>query len=377
MEYIQNQNLFGYPNDNRRNRCRRLSDEMFRLLVDAMNEGVIIINNEGVIIYANDQFCNMQGCSDAGLVGKAIVNLVGISSWTELKAKIISCFAENNPESVQNNSIEVTWRSIHGKFIFTELSPQIISDDGNSLFFAVVTDITKSKKVKDSLIRSKLKSHHLSKQLLTAQEQERKRIAGELHDGLGQCLSAIKFKIEELVATADVDCSGLEELNVLVPLLQNATTEVRRIAMDLRPSILDDLGLKATISWLSREFRAIYPDIELETSIEIEENDLSDSLKTVLYRVIQESLNNITKHAKATHVLIRLGKEQQRLELSIVDNGIGLSSIDSSQGASDNIGLGLSSMKERVEISSGIFSINSVSGEGAEILAYWPWNPPL
>lgn len=373
----QNHKTLGNKKNNRRSKSRRISDELFRYLVDGMNEGVIIINNDGVIIYVNENFCHMLGCTYEDLTGKEVTDFIESSSRAKLQAKLTSCMA-STPKSVNSASIKVTWNSMNGQTIFSQVSPQMIAVDNlqAELFFAVVTDITDSVKARESLIQSKRELHFLSKKLLTTQEMERKRIAGELHDGIGQCLSAIKFKIEELLGNNDEGRHNNDSLKVLIPLLQNATAEVRRIAMDLRPSILDDLGLKSTISWLTREFSAIYPGIEFESNFEIEEADLSDNLKTVLYRVIQESLSNICKHAMATKVLIKIEKKQQHLELSIKDNGVGLFLDDNSNSAHASIGLGLSSMKGRVEFTNGDFAIKSSAGQGTEILARWLWCPP-
>jgi PAS domain S-box-containing protein len=364
--------------NNRRRQSRRISDEMFRLLVESMNEGVIIINNDGVIIFVNNQFCNMLGCSNDDLIGKPVISIIESSNRDELKQNILDCLSTLDVTRVDGGTIGVKWLSDEGNIIFSRISPQIITDKEyqENLFFALVTDITDSQKVQEALIQSKKELHILSGKLLTAQETDRKRIANDLHDSIGQCLSAVKFKIEELIETAQAESNAINSLNVLIPLLQNATVEVRRIAMDLRPSILDDLGLKATINWFSREFRAIYPSIELVVHLEVEEDDLSDRLKTVLFRIIQESLNNIAKHAKATLVHVSLKNTQKHLHLLIEDNGVGLLKNDHRNSFSENIGLGLSSMKERVEQTDGIFKIHSTMGQGMTIQASWPWNPP-
>jgi PAS domain S-box-containing protein len=365
---------------NRRSKSRRISDELFRLLVDAMNEGVIILNNHGDIIYVNTKFCNLLGSSYDELTGKPVIEFIDNSSMSILKKKFLNCIRLSSTASPPKaTSIGVTWNNSNGETIFSRVSPQLLADSSihGKVFFAVVTDITESKKARESLIQSQKELHSLSNKLLTAQERERKRIAGELHDGIGQCLSAIKFKIEEIVETADKNAKSFESLNVLVPLLQNATAEVRRIAMDLRPSILDDLGLKATVNWLSREYRAIYSSIELDASIEVAEAEISEILKTVLYRVIQESLNNIAKHAQATRLTITLMKIEDKINLSITDNGIGFSLDANRTDIPASIGLGLSSMKERVELTRGTFNIQSVLGEGTVINASWAWETQI
>ncbi|HVP79463.1 MAG TPA: chemotaxis protein CheB [Thermodesulfobacteriota bacterium] len=214
---------------------------------------------------------------------------------------------------------------------------------------------------------------HLSTKLLSAQEDERRRIAGELHDTIGSCLTAIKFKVQaaqqEIGNTVNV--TG-DPLNAIMPIVQESIDECRRIQMDLRPSMLDDLGLLPTLSWFFRRFRAIYSGIRVEQEIGIEEVEIPDPLKTVIYRVIQEAMNNIAKHSKADFVNLSLRKLDERLELVLQDNGRGFDLEKADSRMSTSRGLGLSSMKERVELSLGSFAIESTEGRGTIIRASWP-----
>jgi signal transduction histidine kinase len=152
----------------------------------------------------------------------------------------------------------------------------------------------------------------------------------------------------------------------IISLTQTGIEESRRIQMDLRPSILDDLGILATIGWFTREFQKVYSHISVEKHFSVEENEIPDSLRTVLFRVIQEAMNNIAKHTKADLVRLSLGKTTNKIKLSIEDNGPGFNL--------NNIrkGLGLTSMRERTELSGGTFEVESVVGKGTTIRASWP-----
>jgi signal transduction histidine kinase len=137
--------------------------------------------------------------------------------------------------------------------------------------------------------------------------------------------------------------------------------------MNLRPALLDDLGLLPTIGWFVREYQTTYPSIRVEKQTEIEETQLPDPLKAVIYRILQEAMNNIAKHSKANLVSIFLmRKKDDRIELVIEDNGIGFDM------ESVKRGLGLGSMRERAELSVGSFDIKSVEGRGTVIRASWP-----
>jgi signal transduction histidine kinase len=213
----------------------------------------------------------------------------------------------------------------------------------------------------------------LSGQLLTAQEQERGRIARELHDGIGQSLSAIKFKIEDALGQMgkDVAESSVKSLNSLIPIIQSTVEEVRRITMDLRPSTLDDLGILATIGWFCREFQETYATVRIEKEIGLGESDIPESLKIVIYRVLQEALNNVAKHSGADSVTIFLTKRDNTLELTIEDNGCGFDLKEAFDIDGSKRGFGLGSMKERTELSGGSFSLESIRRKGTTVQASW------
>lgn len=224
------------------------------------------------------------------------------------------------------------------------------------------------KKTENALKESESQVTNLTSQLLLAEEKERKRIARELHDGLGQSLNAIAFNVRTtLERVGDKVKTGLESLEAIMPIIQRSMEDVRRIGMNLRPALLDDLGLLPTIGWFVREYQTTYPSIRVEKQTEIEETQLPDPLKAVIYRILQEAMNNIAKHSKANLVSIFLmRKKDDRIELVIEDNGIGF------DRESVKRGLGLGSMRERAELSVGSFDIESVKGRGTVIRASWP-----
>jgi len=146
---------------------------------------------------------------------------------------------------------------------------------------------------------------------------------------------------------------------------------VRRIVKDLRPSILDDLGILATINWFCREFQDIYADTRIERDIEIQEEDIPSPLKTVIYRILQEALNNVAKHSQANLVRLTLKKYDHRIELKIQDNGVGFNLEKTISLKPSQRGFGLASMRERAELSGAAFEIKSAVGEGTMILVRW------
>jgi PAS domain S-box-containing protein len=214
---------------------------------------------------------------------------------------------------------------------------------------------------------SETRLRHLSSELLTVQESERKRIGREIHDGIGQTLAAIKFALESKLGQMRGGAASPEaSIENIISLAQNGIEESRRIQMDLRPSILDDLGILPTLSWFTREFQKVYSHISIEKEIDIQENEVPDSLRIALFRVIQEALNNTAKHSKADLVRLSLGKKEDKIELNIEDNGMGFDLENYRKG------LGLTSMRERTELSGGSFAIESTPGKGTIIRACWP-----
>jgi PAS domain S-box-containing protein len=240
--------------------------------------------------------------------------------------------------------------------------------------FAAARDITERKRAEEACRESEGRLRHLSSQLLSVQENERKRISREIHDSIGQSLSAIKFKVEGI--TNQMRESRHKEmadsLETLLPIIQASIEESRRIQMDLRPSVLDDLGILPTLEWFCREYQKIYTHIRIEKGTNIKENDLSPEVKTVIFRVMQEALNNIAKHSNADLISLSLRKKESRIELTVQDNGMGFELQEILSQERSKSGLGLTSMRERTELSGGTFVIESAIGKGTTIRAGWP-----
>ena len=214
----------------------------------------------------------------------------------------------------------------------------------------------------------------LSKQLLNAQESERRRIARELHDSIGQSLGALKMQLEITLSRVNqrINRSLAGDFTTVMSMIQDAIDEVRRMAMAVRPPMLDDLGLVATLSWFCREYQASHPEITIEKSIDIGEEEIPDPLKSTIYRIMQEACNNIAKHSKANRVRVSLGKIGGLLELGIEDDGEGFIVENAVSTKSVPKGFGLTSMRERAELSGGIFSLQSNIGQGTAVQVRWP-----
>ena len=225
---------------------------------------------------------------------------------------------------------------------------------------------TQRKELEDILREKENQVRFFASQCLTAQETERKRVAGELHDSIAAALAAMKFRIDKIADEMKQGRGGLESLQDLGSKVTELNNEVRRIMADLRPSILDDLGIIPAMNWFCREYQKTYSHICVENRIAVSEEEVPDSLKTPIFRNSQEALNNIAKHSKATLVNLALRKEDDKILLIIQDNGQGFNLETVRKG------LGLSTMRERVELSGGSFDLESTIGKGTLICVSWP-----
>jgi len=213
----------------------------------------------------------------------------------------------------------------------------------------------------------------LSSKLLTILEEERKRLASELHDSIGPTLAAMKFWIEMALKLRDEGdgSAALNRLEQFVPILQRSIEETRNIYMGLRPSMLDDVGLLATLQWLRQECIKLYPQRHIEFESGIAEEEVPESLKVNIFRIAQEALNNIAKHSNAEWVDISLSRNGNGIELVVSDDGVGMD-LKLILQTNTARSLGLTSMRERTELTGGSFSIESTPGEGTIIRACWP-----
>jgi PAS domain S-box-containing protein len=234
-------------------------------------------------------------------------------------------------------------------------------------------EINERRQTEHALLESERKLRLMSSQLLTTQEEERKRIARELHDSIGQSLAAIKFNVENVLGEMEQDQSRakVSALELVIPVVQNAIEEARRIYTGLRPSMLDDLGIIATIGWFCREFQKTYNSIWIEQEFHIDEGDIPGPLKIVIFRIVQEALNNVARHSRAELVNLSLEKKDGTIHLTLEDNGIGFNPAVVLAKNSQEKGLGISGMTERAELANGSFSIFSVLEEGTIIQVSW------
>lgn len=204
---------------------------------------------------------------------------------------------------------------------------------------------------------------NLSNRLVTAQEEERRNLSRELHDEIGTAMSAMLVELGRLEAASDNETRG-ERLACVRCMAEAGIAKVRNLALLLRPSMLDDLGLVAALKWQAREVTR-RSGLKVKMAADEIAEDLPDPHRTCIYRVVQEALNNCAAHSQATHVGVNINRDQAGLSVTVQDDGIGFE-------PSREKGMGLLGIEERVGRLGGLFSIESKPGKGTVLLIHFP-----
>ena len=349
------------------------SEVKYSLLVQALLTGVYICVGEK-IVFVNNQFCEMFGYSEDELINSSMPDLIHPDERDSCQ---LMCATVTQADSDQGD-YEIRGIRKNGEIIYLSGRTTFIDYKGQEAALGNIANVSARKKAENELQKSEKELRFLSAKLLSAEERERKRIAADIHDSIGQVLSAIKFIVESsLFAIAEQSyITAQEGLQKIIPLTQDSIDEVRRIIMDLRPSILDDLGLIATITWFCREFESIYTDLSIEKEITVAEEDIPKPLKIVIYRILQEILNNAAKYSQTENIILQFTKTALGLELLVADTGVGFDLDKITENNDVHRGMGLSSIRERVFVSGGTLTISSAPKRGTRIHIIWPVTAP-
>ncbi|MHC1726194.1 MAG: PocR ligand-binding domain-containing protein [Syntrophobacteraceae bacterium] len=228
-------------------------------------------------------------------------------------------------------------------------------------------------RTEESLKRSKDDLRRLSSQLLTAQEEEKNRIAEEIHECIGSGLEAIRLELETAREDLTTGATGAGNLARAMRMVEHTMNQVTRIRMDLRPAIIEDTGLLPALDGFSRHFMDAHKNIHITCEFDVEESEIPESLKIVIFRVVQDACANIAIHSSAGSAAIVLSKNKDMLELVIRDDGRGFEPRVVLSSAER--GIGLACMRERVGLSGGTFSLDAAPGEGVKVTASWKCEP--
>jgi PAS domain S-box-containing protein len=250
-----------------------------------------------------------------------------------------------------------------------EASISQIEQNGKKLYTVMLRDITQRKLAEQELEASRHQLRELAASVQAAREEEKARIARELHDDLGQQLTALKMDLSWLARRLSGEPLLTEKIQAMQALTSTSVGSLRRIASDLRPTMLDDLGLAPAIEWLAQDF-AERSSIKVHLSINDHAYRLTKDAETAVYRIVQEALTNVMRHANAANVFISTEYTEKGFLLTIRDDGVGIAPGSRRKAKS----FGLLGMRERVHVFGGAISLTGEPGRGTTIEVELPRN---
>jgi PAS domain S-box-containing protein len=343
------------------NECRRAQDALrtsearYRSIFDSATDGVLILDIEGRIVEANDAVCQMHGYKPGELLGQQVTDLIAPGSQ-----RVYDEFVHQLREHGSVRLDTVNQRR-DGTTLDAEVRGTSFRDSPEPRVLAIITDVSERK-------HAEQRHALLSRKALMAQEEERARISRELHDELGQLLTALRFELDWLqkrIRTRDGATSGFANS---VELVEKAADELRRICKGLRPPLLDDLGLEPAVHLLVDEFKE---RTSIDTEFDVQLNDgrpaVPQEVALCTYRILQESLTNISRHSAAQHVKIALQRDDDELRLAVTDDGRGFEAADPGSDPGSGKGSGLAGMRERAGLVNGTLEIVSARQKGTHV----------
>jgi len=341
----------------------RESEEKYSNLVERANDGIVIIQ-DGIMKYVNPRLAEMGGYTVEELVGKPFTDYASPAELPTLVDRYVRRMSGEDVEPIY----ETVLRRKDGSDINVEINASTISYQGRTADLVLVRDITERKQAEKELKASREQLRKLSTHLQSVREEERTRLARDIHDELGQALTALKIDLSWLTKRFSADQELLlEKTGSMSELVDMTIQKVKRISTELRPGLLDDFGLVAAIEWQAGEFQKL-TGIRIEISPKPRDIALSGDRSTALFRVFQELLTNVARHANATKVRVSLIEQVDKIVLKVGDNGRGITK----KQLSDPRAFGLLGIRERVHFWQGEFKISGTPGKGTAAVVSIP-----
>jgi PAS domain S-box-containing protein len=338
----------------------RDSEARYRAIFEHAVVGISQMDLEGRIIGANARLCQMLDYPVDELLKLRTHDVTHPDDLADNLARMRALAHGGPPYTVEKRLVRRDGSTIWIEAAFSALrSPAGVV----SSIVATGIDIDSRKRATQALQRSHAELRRLSASLTSAREQERRHIARELHDELGQCLSAIKMEIASLASASAHDDPALpQRLQRLLATVDDTILSARRIAADLRPAMRGDLGLNAALEWLVKNWSS-RAGVEVDLAADDVDDVLDEAAATAIYRIAQEALNNVGRHAHAMHADVLLTFEADDLVLRVEDDGAGLA-----PGAVDKDGShGLLGIRERVHMLGGSVTIANARSGGCRL----------
>lgn len=346
-----------------------VSEHRFRGIFDQAFDMVSLMTTDGILICSNRTSLEFAGVTSESVLGKPF----WMTPWWAHSPELRDHLREAIVEAAQGQVVrfEVTHPESSGQLAHFDFSLKPVRNERNEITFVIAEgrDITQRKQTDEELRTSHLRSESLSRQLITAQESERRVLARELHDEIGQVLTAIKMNLRRGQRASPATLQQTLEENLLM--VDQAIGQIRNLSLSLRPPHLDALGLVAALHWLVQH-QARLGGFEGELDVDLGDAQIPSDLETICFRIAQEALTNAVRHGNPTKVEVKLRATDQRLCLSIHDDGIGFNYEESLQRANRGDSFGLTSMEERASLAGGQFRIESAAEQGTKIHVGFP-----
>jgi PAS domain S-box-containing protein len=351
------------------------SENKYRSLVESMEESVIVLDKDGNYLFHQSPSSFVQHLNNEGYIGKSVYDSIPKKSADRLMANVRNVFSTKRSHFDENH---IDRGKGYERWITYRVTPQLNSAGEVDSVLVISTDTTNRKilenDLKDSVktLKSQQKTlQQLSREAINTQEKERQRISHELHDDIGQSLTAISLNLESINLDKRHEAKLKDRIKDSQKLVQKTIDDVHRFSYALRPPIIDDLGLIPALQSQAENFQKRTGIIvKIKGSKEVE--NTTSEIKTILYRVFQEGLNNIAKHSKASTARIVLRIEDHSIILEISDNGKGFDT-DKVPNMSEKGYLGLQGIEERVKLVGGSLQLQSNFKSGTTLIVKTPY----
>jgi PAS domain S-box-containing protein len=340
----------------------RDSEARFTAFMEHLPGLAVMRDIEGRYLFANRAWEETMGLTPGAWKGRTLQELWPPGRAADIQKLDFQIISSGKP--IEEVEVQMLADGPHN--FLTKRFPIRDADGLPYMVGAIAIDVTDRKKAEEALKESKEKLRYLAEQLLTAQENERKRLAAELHDELGHALLALKFRLSNIEKKMLAEQEDLkEEIRSQLGYINEVIQEVRRLYHDLSPGDMEDLGLTKALGTLINDFAGHFPGIRWQVDLADLEGLFSLPVQTVIYRILQEALTNIGKHAHPEHVTVSAVKEGSRVHFAIQDDGKGfdVARVLGTPGR----GVGLAAMEERLNMVGGTFEIHSREGEGTRL----------
>jgi PAS domain S-box-containing protein len=349
---------------------RKRMEGQAQILIDAIPQQIWSGPPDGTLDFCNERWCSYMGLRPDQLRGDGWQAML----YPEDRARVLQAWqgavANGTPyeQEERHRAADGTYRWFLARGLpLRDAEGRIVR------WYGTNTDIEDRKHAEEQLERSTRVLHHLSRRLFEVQEEERRHLARELHDEIGQTLTAAKLNLQIIAPEVLPAMAG--RLADSIQILDRLLVQVRQISLDLRPPLLDELGLVPALRWLADQ-QARRAGLRITFTANVEGLNLAPPIRTACFRVVQEAITNAIRHARAVTVTVELRAEPSRVWAVVQDDGVGFDEGATQQRTAGGSSVGLLSMNERVSLVGGGLTVNSTPGRGTEIRAWFPLARP-